>query len=153
MGISILRYFDQIVSKRREISRLYRERLKDVPGIILSKEPSLEVQTNYAYVPVQIEEKEFGCSRDYLYEKLKKYNVFTRRYFFPLIPDYACYKYVTLPDELKTARLISSRILTLPIYSDLSLEDVDKICDLILYIQGHSTTKHSKTADKVLKKT
>ena len=144
MGISILKYLDQMISKRRAISRLYRERLKDVPGIILWKELPLEVESNYAYVPVQIDEKEFGCSRDHLYEELKKYNVFTRRYFFPLITDYACYKHVSPSGPLDNARLISSRILTLPIYNDLPLEDVETICDLILYIQAQATFKTRK---------
>ena len=84
---------------------------------------------------MEIYEDEFGCSRDNLYEELKKYNVFTRRYFYPLITDYACYQHVSLSDSLKIARLVSNRILTLPIYNELSLEDVEKICDLILYIR------------------
>jgi dTDP-4-amino-4,6-dideoxygalactose transaminase len=134
MGISILEYFDHILSKRREISRVYRERLADVPGLKFCEKPPSEVEYNYSYVPVQIYEDEFGCSRDTLYEKMKTYNVYTRRYFYPLIPDYACYQHVSLNDSLKNARLVSNRILTLPIYSELSLEDVEKICDLLLYI-------------------
>jgi dTDP-4-amino-4,6-dideoxygalactose transaminase len=137
MGISILKYFDQMISKRKKISRLYRERLADVPGIIFFKKPPPEVEPNYAYVPVQIHEGEFGCSRDFLYEELKKYNVFTRRYFYPLVSEYACYKHVSLIDSLKNAQEVSNRILCLPIYSELSLEDVEKVCDLILYIQSN----------------
>lgn len=113
---------------------MYRERLADVPGLKFCKKPPPEVEYNYSYVPVQIYEDEFGCSRDNLYEELKKYNVFARRYFYPLITDYACYKHVSTIDSLKNAQEVSNRILTLPIYSELSLEDVEKICDLILYI-------------------
>ena len=139
IGISILKYFDQILSKRMKISRLYRERLADVPGLKFCKKFPPEVEYNHSYVPVQIYEDEFGCSRDNLYEELKKYNVFTRRYFYPLITDYACYQHVSPSDPLKIARMISNRTLTLPIYSELSLEDVEKICDLILYIREQST--------------
>ena len=139
MGISILKYFDQMIAKRKKISRLYRKRLADVPGIIFCKELPPEVEYNYAYVPVQIHEGEFGCSRDFLYEELKKYNVFARRYFYPLVSEYACYKHVTLIDSLKNAQEVSNRILCLPIYSELSLEDVEKICNIILYIQEQST--------------
>jgi len=139
MGISILKYFDQIISKRKKISRLYRERLADVPGIIFWKDFPPEVEPNHAYVPIQIDEDEFGCNRDVLYEELKTHNVFPRRYFYPLIPDYACYKHLSLSDPLKNARLVSNRILTLPIYSELSLADVEKICDLIISIHERST--------------
>lgn len=139
MGTSVLEYFDHILSKRSEISRVYRERLADVPGLKFCEKPPPDVDYNYSYVPVQIDEDEFGCSRDYLYEELKTYNVFTRRYFYPLITDYACYQHVSLTDSLKNARLVSNRILTLPIYSELPLEDVEKICDLILHIREQAT--------------
>jgi dTDP-4-amino-4,6-dideoxygalactose transaminase len=139
MGISMLKYVDQMISKRKKICRLYRERLADVPGIIFYRELPPEVEPNYAYVPVQIHEAEFGRSRDFLYEELKKYNVFARRYFYPLIPGYACYKQVSLVDSLKNAQEVSNRILCLPIYSEFSLEDVEKICDIILYIQEQAT--------------
>jgi len=145
MGITLLKYFDQMVKKRKKISELYRDRLADVPGIKFCKELTPEVEYNYAYVPVQICEDEFGCSRDDLYKEMKKYNVFTRRYFYPLIPDYACYKHVFLSDSLKYARLVSNRILTLPIYSELTLEEVEKICDLILFIHDQTTINVRKT--------
>ena len=144
MGITLLKYFDQMLKKRRKIAELYRDRLADVPGIKFCKELSPEIEYNNAYVPVQIAGDEFGCSRDSLYEDMKKYNVFMRRYFYPLVSDYACYKHVSLSDPLKNARLISNEILTLPIYSDLSLQDVEKICDLILYIHEQSAFKMRK---------
>jgi dTDP-4-amino-4,6-dideoxygalactose transaminase len=144
MGISVLNYLDHLLAKRKRISQLYRERLADVPGIIFCKEPPAEIVHNHAYVPVQINEVEFGCSRDDLYEEMKKYNVFARRYFYPLITDYACYQHVSLSDPLENARLVASQILTLPIYSDLSLQDVEKICDLITLIHEQSAFKIRK---------
>ncbi len=75
--------------------------------------------------------KELGMSRDALYEKLKEYNVFSRRYFYPLITDYACYRSVSIKDALTAARRVSEGILTLPIYDSLELSDVEKISEII----------------------
>jgi dTDP-4-amino-4,6-dideoxygalactose transaminase len=85
-------------------------------------------------MPIEVYEKEFGMNRDELYEKLKQYNVFTRRYFYPLVCDFACYKSLSIDDSLTQARRLSNCILTLPTYYDLSLDDVNRICDILVQI-------------------
>ena len=70
-------------------------------------------------------------SRDDLYAALQKYNVFTRRYFYPLINDFPCHRHVALTAPLTKARRIAGQILTLPIYDLLALEDVERICRMI----------------------
>jgi dTDP-4-amino-4,6-dideoxygalactose transaminase len=93
-----------------------------------------DVRYNYAYIPVEVDEKEFGMSRDQLYKELKEYNIYSRRYFYPLVCDFACYKSVAVKDPLTVARKVAERILTLPIYYDLDLDDVQRICDIIIAI-------------------
>ena len=131
MGMTMLKYVPQLIEKRRTITKLYREQLQSVRGIHLPPLPSDEIDYNYAYFPVEINELEFGISRDQLYEKLTEYNLFTRRYFYPLICDFACYRNVPVADPLKTARGVAERILSLPIYYDLELDQVDRICEVI----------------------
>jgi len=131
MGSMVLKHINEIIEKRRQIAAIYRERLESVSGIYLRPELPKDVFYNYAYIPVEVHEKEFGMSRDQFYEKLKEYNIYSRRYFYPLICDFACYKSVAIKDPLTVARKVADRILTLPIYYDLSLEDVRKICDII----------------------
>ncbi|MGC1456233.1 MAG: DegT/DnrJ/EryC1/StrS family aminotransferase, partial [Nitrospirota bacterium] len=92
MGIQVLKYLDEIIRKRAKITEIYRNRLKEVPGIRLIPALSPEVTYNHAYMPIEVDEKEFGMSRDALYEKLKEWNVHARRYFYPLISDYPCYR-------------------------------------------------------------
>ncbi len=132
MGLTMLKYVPQLIEKRRAITELYREQLQSIPGIHLPPLLSDEIDYNYAYFPIEIDEQEFRISRDQLYKKLKEYNIFTRRYFYPLICDFACYRNVPVADPLKTARRVAKRILTLPIYYDLALEDVQKLCDIII---------------------
>jgi len=134
MGIHVLRYLDAILEKGRQIEALYRERLAVVPGIHLPSPLPEDIRYNYAYMPIEVYENEFGMNRDELYEKLKQYNVFARRYFYPLVCDFACYKSLSIDDSLTEARRLSNCILTLPTYHDLSLDDVNRICDILVQI-------------------
>jgi dTDP-4-amino-4,6-dideoxygalactose transaminase len=106
-------------------------------------------------MPVEVEQDEFGLTRDQLYLKLREFNVFARRYFYPLVPDYACYRGLVASGNLPVARRAASRVLTLPIYSDLALDDVDRICDIIGDIASRSckwalAASQSGQADSVL---
>ena len=131
MGLKVLKYLPSIITKRRTLANCYRQRLEKVPGVHLPPLLPTDVDYNYAYFPIEISGQEYGIGRNQLYEKLKQYNVFPRRYFYPLICDFACYKNVPLTDPLIVARSVSEQILTLPIYFDLELDDVEKICDLV----------------------
>ena len=136
MGSMMLKYVDELVEKHRRITEVYRDGLKNIPGIKLPPKLPPDVRYNYVYVPIEVDEKEFGLSRDELYEELKKYNVYARRYFYPLVCDYSCYKSLSVRHPLTVARKVASRILTLPIYFDLSLKDVRRICDIITMFQA-----------------
>jgi dTDP-4-amino-4,6-dideoxygalactose transaminase len=134
MGLEVLKHVEHIIGRRRQIDAAYRSGLADVPGLRLPKQPATDVDGNYAFFPVEIDADEFGCSRDRLYEELKRYNVFARRYFFPLVTDYACYRHVCTADPLTTARAVANRILTLPMYDALSLTDVAHICEIVRWL-------------------
>ena len=136
MGMLILRHLEGIIEQSGQIDALYRERLNEIPGIKFPSPQPNNVSYNYAYEPVEIIEEEFGMNRDALYEKLKEYNVHCRRYFYPLVCDFACYRGVSCADPLSTARSVAERILTLPIYDSLTLNDVDLICDIVIDIHN-----------------
>jgi len=131
MGEMLLKYVPEIIETRKRIYHVYKEQLSDVPGIKLP--PSLPdgMMYNYAYMPIKVDNKEYGLSRDGLYEEMKKYNVFTRRYFYPLLNEYACYRSVSVIDPLLVSRKVAEQILTLPIYSYLTEESVERICQII----------------------
>lgn len=135
MGIQVLIYLEEIIDKRKRISDLYRSHLEKIPGLRLVPVFSKEIKYNYAYLPVEVDEKEFGMSRDALYEKLKHWNVYTRRYFYPLVCDFACYRSISVRDPLTCARQVTERILTLPVYDSMLLSEVENICDIILSLQ------------------
>jgi dTDP-4-amino-4,6-dideoxygalactose transaminase len=94
-------------------------------------QPPVGFRHNYAYFPIAIDPTAYGATRDDLYARLRQHNVFARRYFYPLLCDLACYRDIPRPHPLTVARTIAARIITLPIYHGLALEDVDRICDLV----------------------
>ena len=145
MGEMVFAYIDQIINKRERLYQHYHEMLKGLSGIKLVPSLPLDVEYNYAYMPIEVDEDSYGLSRDGLYKELKKYNVFTRRYFYPLLCDFPCYRAVTVKDSLSVARSVASRILTLPIYYDLASDDVQRICDLIIAISQKRRTAKAST--------
>ena len=149
MGEQVLDSFDEQIARRCRTASVYRERLKDVQGIFMPAIPAENVRQNHSYIPVEVDEKEFGISRDELYEGLKKYNVYARRYFYPLICDYACYKHVAVSDPLVIARGVAERILALPTYYDLSLDSVHRICDMITELGGQSDFSKNMVQDRL----
>jgi len=131
MGICNLRHINEEIEKRRKVYNRYVERLGNIDGITISNEQK-DVTANYAYFPVIFDKKVFGKSRDEVMAELLKENIYTRKYFYPLINDYDCYKDKYSSKNTPIAKRISDNVLTIPMYADLKLEEVDKICDIIL---------------------
>lgn len=131
MGICNLRHFEEEIKKREHVFNRYMERLFGVPGLYI---PSLQdgVKPNYAYFPVFFDKQVFGQDRDEIYAKLEMKNIYARKYFYPLISDYDCYRNWYDSTLTPIAKKMSDSVLTLPMYADLSLEVVDEICDIIL---------------------
>jgi len=136
MGILVLKHLDDLIEKGRAIEAIYRERLADVPGLKFPPPLPPNVRYNYGYMPIEVNEAEFGMSRDRLYEELKKFNIYARRYFYPLVSDFACYQNVQTRDPLTVAKGVAERILCLPTYYNIDHDSIDKICDLITYHRG-----------------
>lgn len=129
MGICNIRHVDGEIKKRKAVVERYIERIGGINGIKLCK-PQIGVKSNYAYFPVVF--NEYKLSRDEVIEKLKAENIFARKYFYPLTNSFECYKGRFDVEKTPVANYIADRVLTLPLYSGLELEDVDRICDIIL---------------------
>lgn len=134
MGICNLRHLNQEISKRKKVMERYRKHLEGVKGIKLCK-PQDDVESNYAYFPVVFDG--FGATRDEVFEALGKEGITARKYFYPLTNSFECY--AELPtagvDKTPIAAYLADRVLTLPMYADLALDDVDRICNVILSLR------------------
>ena len=131
MGICNLRHLDAEIAKRKLVVERYRERLGNVKGIKLCK-PQKDVEPNYAYFPVVFDG--FGATRDEIFDALGKQGITARKYFYPITNSFECYANLPTAGAEKTpvAAYLADRVLTLPLYADLALEDVDRICNIIL---------------------
>ena len=130
MGLCTLRHVDGEITKRKAVVECYRENLAGIDGLQLP--PVQEnVQSNYAYFPVVIDEKKFGATRNEVFEALAKENIHARKYFYPLTNAFDAYHGKFNPNVTPVAVHISKRVLTIPLYADLALEDVNRICQII----------------------
>lgn len=131
MGICNLRHVEEEIEKRKKVVECYREHLSGIDGIQLS--PIQEnVTQNYAYFPVVFEEKIFGTTRNEVADALEEQGIGARKYFYPLTNAFECFHGKYDPNETPVALHMSKRVLTLPLYADLALDDVEKICEIIL---------------------
>lgn len=128
-GILQLKDIDSNISKRKRISEQYRKQLSNVLGISYIAEKD-KTKHNYSYFPIFIDEGKYGMSRDKLYEKLRKNNIFGRRYFYPLITEFAPYSDLVKHD-LSNAQTLANQVICLPIYSELTEENVNRIIKII----------------------
>ena len=130
-GLLQLKHVDQALARRAQIAARYRDNLATVPGITV---PAVNdpAQLNNSYFPVFVE-ADFPLQRDALYAYLQTQNIMTRRYFYPLISEFPMYR--GLPSAgrhlLPVAHHVADRVLCLPIFPDLPLEQVDRICDIL----------------------
>jgi len=132
LGLEVIEYLDTEQMKRKQCFNHYVKKLKHLNGIILPK-MSKNVHFNYQYFVIRVEKEKFGLSRDEVYERLKRFNIFTRKYFYPLCSSYACYKHLPSSSEnnLAVATKVVDEVLCLPLYGDLSINDIEKICSII----------------------
>ena len=133
MGLCNLNHVSEEILKRKKLTERYRENLRGIDGIKVMEEVE-GVENNYTYFPVLIDEEKFGLNRDDVYDILLNNNIFSRRYFYKLTSDFECYENKFKKYETPIANKIAKSVLTLPLHGDLSIDDIDKVCDVLCRI-------------------
>ena len=129
MGLANLKYVKDIHDKRKKLTEVYDEKLKNLKAYKIKWHKN--ANKNYAYYPIVLESEELLLR---IKENLDTNEIFTRRYFYPSLASSLPY----LPKlELPITEDISKRVLCLPLYYDLSIEEVDIICRIMLRIQNN----------------
>ena len=131
-GLLQLKTIDESIHKRKVITQRYREALDGIPGIsYLADIPG--IKHNYAYFPILVDKALYGIPRDKLYNRFKENNIYTRRYFYPLISQFPPYKNLKSAKKknLPVAYDIASKVLCLPIYPTLNTIEIDRIYKII----------------------
>lgn len=137
LGLLVLDMVEEERRKRAEIAAVYRERLPRIPGIsLLPTYP--HVRQSYQYFVIRVDPKAFGKDRDTLYAELKKLNVITRKYFYPLCSDYSCYSQLpsAAPSHLPVANKVVREVLSIPYFGTLGTENAHRICDMIAHVRA-----------------
>ena len=91
------------------------------------------INHSYTYFPIFIDAQTYGETRDEVYERLKRHNIYGRRYFYPLISQFPTYRGLSSANKsnLPIAEIIANQVLCLPIFPDLQYEKVEEICGII----------------------
>ncbi|WP_026522049.1 DegT/DnrJ/EryC1/StrS family aminotransferase [Butyrivibrio sp. VCB2001] len=131
MGLCNLGHYEEERNKREVLFNRYIQRIKEIKGIRILAYDTEHVTYNYSYMPIFVEEDKYGMSRNKLYDYLAKNHIYTRKYFYPIVPEFGCYENSDFKGDTSVAHRIAEQVLTLPIYADLPIEKVDLICDLL----------------------
>lgn len=131
MGLCNLRHVDEEIDDRRRVIHTYTSELAGVDGIVLNHVQG-DVVHNNAYFPILIDNEIFGSSRDLVVERLAEENIFARKYFYPLVSDFECYRSFFDSNETPIAKRIANQVMTLPLYGELEEGIIKKICAIIL---------------------
>lgn len=132
-GLLALKYVDAAIEKRKETALLYRNYLKDIPGISYMDETE-NVRHNYSYFPIFVDSAKYPLNRDELYNKMKEQNILARRYFYPLISEFSTYRglHSSSPDNLPVAHAFADKVICLPLHDSLSEDDIKRVLSVIL---------------------
>jgi dTDP-4-amino-4,6-dideoxygalactose transaminase len=131
-GILNLRQVDAAIEARHKIAVEYRKAFRGVEGITFMDDMP-GVKHNYSYFPIFVDADKYGETRDELYFRMREENVYGRRYFYPLISEFATYR--DLPsaskENLPNAHRMADSVICLPMHHELSDSDLVKIIDTI----------------------
>lgn len=132
-GLLNLMQVDNAILERQKVAKIYREALRPIDGITFFDDMP-GVRHNYSYFPIFIDSEKYGITRDELYFKMKAENVLARRYFYPLISDFPCYRGLPTAGQnnLPKAAKMADSVLCLPMHHELSAEDMNRILDLVV---------------------
>jgi dTDP-4-amino-4,6-dideoxygalactose transaminase len=145
MALRGLAGLDARVERRNEIRTRYERKLGDVAGLRF-QEIAEGGRSTCKDFSVIVDEKEFGHSRDWLLELLHSENIGARKYFSPPVHRQKLYRTMWDRRALPVTDVVSGGVVSLPIYSSLTDESVDKICEVIRRAQGFDKAKWAKWA-------
>ncbi|HEX3371260.1 MAG TPA: DegT/DnrJ/EryC1/StrS family aminotransferase, partial [Candidatus Acidoferrales bacterium] len=128
------------IARRNEIRLRYERNLGDVAGLRF-QEISADGRSTCKDLSVIVDEKQYGHSRDWLVELLHRENIQARKYFWPPVHRQKLYNALWDGRPLPVADVISDGVVSLPIYSLLTDESVDRVCEVIRRAQRLENSK------------
>ena len=142
VGIEVLKIVKEERKRRKYIKKIYENGLCNIPGIKIVNKLDDE-NASYQYFTIEIDEDKYGISRDELHVELKKYNIITRKYFYPLCSEFEWYKHLpsAKKENLPVSHEVVKKVLSMPYYGELNIEDVNQICEIIRDIYDYNNVE------------
>lgn len=132
MGLCNLKYIEPNIKRRKELTEYYAHKLSGILGIEVRKCETAGVNYSYGYFPVLFRPDVCGEGiRDRVYDKLREHEIYSRKYFYPITADAACFKNKYRRVSLENARFVGDNILVLPLYPELGQGTIDRMVDVI----------------------
>ncbi|HZR02060.1 MAG TPA: DegT/DnrJ/EryC1/StrS family aminotransferase [Burkholderiales bacterium] len=132
IGLAMINEIEPERARRAALRHRYLALLAEIAGIRCLRLPQ-NVTDSLQYMPIRINAKEFGLTRDEVYRELLSFNIYSRKYFFPLCSDYAPYTQ-TRSGTTPNAHRASEEVLCLPFYGDMGMETVDRVVEILRYL-------------------
>lgn len=131
-GLINLRHVGDAIAARHKVYDTYREAFAGVDGIRMF-DPIPGVESNYSYFPIFVNAREYGISRDALYEKMRGAGILGRRYFYPLISHFSPYRSLpsSAPSNLPVAEKMAQEVICLPMHHELDDAQIQRVIDII----------------------
>jgi dTDP-4-amino-4,6-dideoxygalactose transaminase len=136
MALWSLQGLDARIERRNELVARYREALSEVPGISFPVVPGGDRST-YKDFTVLVEPEELGLDADGLAQALAAEGVETRRYYAPPVHATRAYRHLNGTNgHLPVTEWASRRALTLPLWSDMTEGQVDRVAAAVVRIHA-----------------
>lgn len=136
VGLLNLKHITKIFGSRKRIFEIYNQQLSNIAGLKLTR--AARTSQNYSYFPILVED-DFTMSRDDLCDTLKKFGINVRRYFYPLIPDFAVYRSAGYSSSVTPiARQVSDRVICLPVFSGMTDAEAFTVVDAIKKVSNNA---------------
>ncbi len=128
MGLCNLPLVEGNIETRKAKTLYYLEQLQECAKIKFLDYENENLYRNYGYFPVFFENQEV---RDSVWKALREENIYSRKYFYPLTMDAECFSGKYQQIEAEKARRMSSTVLVLPLFEELSQKDIEKVVCII----------------------
>ena len=125
IGYGQMQRIDELINRKREILKFYKDHLECLGGISMNPEP--EGTINGGWMPTVVFDKETGITREMLQEVFQAENIDARVFFYPL----SSFPMFEAKPENVNSWSIPTRSINLPSYHDISFNDQARILKLI----------------------
>lgn len=145
LALRSLQGVDARIARRNEIRRRYEKNLSGIPGLTFQQVAAGDLSA-FKDFSILIDGETFGLSRESLLAALRRHNIDARKYFSPPVHQQTLYCQLWDGRPLPVTEMIASCVVSLPIYSSLPDEAIDKVCYAIssAHQQGKSWGPHQK---------